>query len=563
MTEQITFDELCDGAVQSFLQSVVVIDNQASLEMDKRAHTAPRQAARQGARASSPGGNQKTAEDKNATVQLSDKTAGAEEVDALLDDPHCLDLNTVSRAFAEAGLTCGVYLPKEDDPADSATLVTEAVKAILPTDACVLDWQLRMGSARESVEIVKSVLKQDDAEGGRLRLIVVYTAEDLTRAETALRAALKDHFGLDETDRESSRPYIAGKHFRIVFLNKPTTQNAKDNSARADWKSLPQLTLSEFGLLSRGLLRSYALHSVSAVRRDMHRILAKFDPDLDPAFAADRATKSDPDDAGRLVEEIFLSETTQILALAGKAQDCLGPLGLRAWLREGEGNNFFREKAKNFSVAGRDISELNADSREYLTTTRPPSVFKKSSIQKDIQSSFFETDTKQELASRKFAALSLLARCSDGTVLATHPRLRLGSIIRDDAQNVFLCLQPACDSVRVTQPRPFLLVELIPTTTKFQLVLPLAEGTQLLKLPRKEERHIKSVVFPPSPPADAVLATTNMDATECHFTDSDGTRWRWLGDLREVHAMQLGSEILTPLGRVGVNSLEWLRLQEK
>lgn len=565
MSEAMTFDALCEDAVRTFLQSVVVIDNEASLRKDDET-SVPRKAVRKGGRLAGPGADE-SVKTESCADEVAAAVAGEASDDSLWDDKHRLDLNTVSRAFAEHDLTCGVYLPSENDPESSDELVSEAVKAIIPADACVLDWQLRQGSSKESISVVKKVLEFDRKQGGRLRLIIVYTAEELVKAADALREALKSEFEISEQGKDIQVPFISGDHFRIVFLNKPTVQGDVDDPARVAWPNLPERTISEFKTLSVGLLRSFALHSVAAVRRDMHRILAKFDSNLDPVFAADRATKSDPDDAGRLVEEIFLSEIANTLSNADNARRCIKAEGLSTWLEHSEKEKLFRdEEGCQINVAEKEFKALDAEVRRFAVVERDPSSVNHKAA-KRIHKNFFKTDEDAEKCTQSFASLATMSRHAfEERDHREIPRLRLGTLIRDSRDRgqknrIFLCVQPLCDSVRMGKERPFLLVELVKDNNKFHLVLPNGTVPEYLRLPNADERHLESIKFPVSEGADTVVAVSDTGSFP-YFVDSSGNRWDWLADLREMHAVRLGKELLTPLGRVGLNSLEWLRTKE-
>lgn len=570
-----TFDELCQRAVKAFLQTVVVIDNEASLNSDSaREKEASIRAARKraptptkGERASSSAGGGKKTHHANAALSSQHN---------IEREPHRLELNHVSRAFAAQELTCGVYLPSEQDPACRDELVTETARAILPTDACVLDWQLREGDSSPAIDAIKQVLKTDVHEGGRLRLVLVYTAENLDDASKQLKTALEtDHEATLENCKDG--PVITGNHFRIRFVNKPTRGLTPDEHPDVvPWDGLPERIIREFTALSRGLLRAFALQSVAAVRRDMHRILAQFEEELDPVYAGDRATKLDQDDASGLIVDLLSSELNYTLFHSTLAKQCLNETGLFPWLDEK--NTSFRDDADVLEVGGETFHGVNSTSREALLKNREARangwLGEGSAVR--VRKKFFPTDERAESASLKMAALSTLARTSIGRARPPDGiRLRFGTIVRvqnkgtpqgdtafyDDQAGVFLCLQPSCDTVRITDKRPFLMVRLVEDERKFVIALPEASGFSRWRVPETDERFLLTPYFNSSHESDSVLAASDGDGEPSCFIDCDKRKWFWLADLRDLAAVEIRDKVLQPFARTGLNSLEWLRLR--
>ena len=568
------FDDICREASTTFLQTVVVIDNEASLHADiPRASTAKKTAVRR--RSAAPGAEASPPAQTAPEASNSEPPRGGAD-----DDPeaHTLKLNKVSRAFAEQQLTCGVYLPSDRDPEDLETLTQETVAAIQPTDACVLDWQLRVGDSGPAIEAIKTVLQGDEDDGGRLRLFLIYTAEDLKSASEQLMKALSDTGRAVDLTTSRSAPVITGDHFRIAFANKPTRgRSPEEDDAVIGWDGLPEKIVAEFTTLSRGLLRAFALQSVAAVRRDMHRILAQFDKELDPVYAGDRATKPDQADAIALIAEILNSELAHTVLHSNGAQDSLKESGVLAWLDHLEPNEFFRDHSSGFKAGDRDHQKLDSNSRKSLLKNRLPATvwIKNDKHAEIIRKKFFPDDASSESASIKLAALSTLARAK-GYALARSEEIRLnfGTIVRTKLEangktpptdKTYLCLQPACDATRIQESRPFLLVNLVPSEDRFHIAIPENEDNAFSRwrLPDKNERELVTVSFASSEGSDGVLALSSGDEDSSYFEDNKGERWLWLADLRPLTAIDLRDKALQPFAGVGLNGLEWLRVRTK
>lgn len=575
------FDDICREASTAFLQTVIVIDNEASVHADElRAPTTKKTAAKR--RSATPGA--KTPASAEAALESAQTTPEPSNAEApgggADDDPeaHTLKLNRVSRAFAERELTCGVYLPSERDPEDLEKLIRETVAAIHPTDACVLDWQLRVGDSGPAIEAIKSVLQDDEGEGGRLRLILIYTAEELGTASEQLSTALHEAGRAVDLATSGSAPVITGDHFRIAFANKPTRGRSPEvDDAVIGWDGLPEKIVAEFTTLSRGLLRAFALQSVAAVRRDMHRILAQFDKELDPVYAGDRATKPDQADAIALIAEIFNSELAHTVLHSTSAQDSLKEPGILAWLDHSETIELFRDHPSGFKAGDTDHQRIDSETRKWLLRNRLPATtwIKNEKHAAVIRNKFFPDDDSSEDASIKLAALSTLARAK-GLALPRSEEIRLnfGTIVRAKVEangetpptsKTYLCLQPACDATRIQDSRPFLLVNLVPSNDRFHLAIPENENNEFSRwrLPDKNEREFMTVSFARSEGSDGVRALDTNDEVSSYFEDIEGEKWIWLADLRPLTAVDLRDKALQPFAGVGLNGLEWLRVRTK
>lgn len=564
MTEPVNdFDELCSRAVKAFLQTVVVIDNEASLTADAPGNSRaapPVAAARK--RPTAPG---KAVDDKKSWGEPQPPVEDLEEVAG-----HRLELNLVSQAFAKQGLTCGVYLPTEIDPEDTDELVDATIQAITPTDACVLDWQLRINDSGPAVEAIKQVLKVDEQEGGRLRLILVYTAETLEDAAPILIKALKAEGYQITSDSPESGPTITGDHFRIIFASKPTLGRTPDNDpAVVPWKRLPERIISEFKTLSRGLLRAFALESVAAVRRDIHRILAQFDEELDPVYAGDRATKPDPDDAGRLMVEMLQSELSLSIAASHAEKKVLGAESCLLWLHSRADRLPADSDIRNIKRKGdlKDIETMDSEARTIFLNDGFRDVTS-ASKQAIVSRSFFKNEDNWKKYSADYAVLTTIAHHS-GECAGRPPRevplLNFGTIIsRED--HVLFCVQPACDTVRLSGETAFLFLRLIPEDSEFDLVLPDAGTGVRYQIPEgstfKHLRELKTLWFKPQAPDDVIFAVKS-DNGKIYFTDTHDFQWEWRAQLREMTAVHLAQKAINTIGRIGSNEFEWLRTSAK
>ena len=417
-----SFDQLCSQAVEKFLQTVVIIDNEAKIHdggvpESKKATRRP----------SAPG--EKPDKDMGPKITHGGGNTRNEPVNN--SNSHILKLNKVANAFAKKNLTCGIYIPSDLDSPDDEELISTAVNAVLHTDACILDWYLRDYDAGQAIEVIKRVWTKDTEAGGQLRLILVYTAEpDLEEASNMLS---KELCGVNPVD-DAEVPTLSTTNLRIVFLNKPTTTGRLENPAqKVEWENLPERVVKEFTELSKGLIRAYALNSIANIRRDTHRILAQFNPCLDAAYVADRATKPDPTDGDKLIKEIFLSELS--LSIETTDGDILEPLseeGCNLWLENATLNKVVRDIPNaQIKIANEEKIESVCGKHREKFIREGFSKVKSSHKQHFVSKSFFESDDIWLDSMEKMAILATVAY-HNGQTGASPPDHTSSAFFRND-----------------------------------------------------------------------------------------------------------------------------------
>ena len=135
-------------------------------------------------------------------------------------------------------------------------------------DIVLLDWQIDYDDGSRAIEIIQSILKTDneDEQGGRLRLMAIYTGEqDLTGIGKEVADKLRSA-GWDFTASEQS-VMLSLEHTRIVIYAKSgvsLTVGIRDRSLSE--AEVPDRLIRDFAEMADGLVPSIALASLSAVR---------------------------------------------------------------------------------------------------------------------------------------------------------------------------------------------------------------------------------------------------------------------------------------------------------
>jgi hypothetical protein len=550
-----SFSEQCNKSARKFLKTVLIADNQPVVMHSQVPPVVAKTAVRR-----------KTFGAETSGSGLWDLDAGSINVEDSSVSAHNIDLRKIVNSFSKHGLTCGSYLPDETVSLDE--IVETTFLAARFSDISIIDWQLQVGSSSAAIAIVKKLLDSDRENGGRLRLIIIYTGEsDLEAASRQLSEALVDAVKTNDKNFK----ILESQNARIRFFNKPTRADYIANPDVVSWESLPDRAIEEFAILSKGLLKAFALESVAAIRNDTHRLLAQFSPIMDGVYAGQRATATDPDDAAQLIKDVVLSELSVTIDKAKVTHAAIGAHGTLLWLSDQAELQDF-EVSIGYSDSKRDIKRVDTASKQRLIESGLRDVKKINSANRaKLCSSFFVSNERSDTAHKRFSALSTLARHSEmgiSNCMLSAPVLTLGLILESSDpppegayREYLLCLQPRCDAVRLDPmgtPRGFSFVEILVSSDDYELVIPRAETYMTFKIPFRD-LILRTIRFAAS--AEKTVVAGVADGNDWYFTDSNGKRWCWVAELREQQALSLVNRIMGTLTRIGLNQSEWLRLK--
>lgn len=577
------------AGVRRFLQTAVVIDNEADLDAEAPAPTEemPKVAIRRTGSVMARAAEADAVLDAPAAaaVEVVDiketpvpaPAAGAipaEQEPLVAEAPGRLDAKALTDAFSERAIICGLYRPRPTE--DMVTLATSAAKH---SDVVIVDWFLENKSSVRAVQIVSQILTEDLLENGRLRLIAVYSslggvsaiASDLFEQLEEVHA-LKGLFTLQGAT-------ITGQNVRICVLNKLQAIGDTDVDKVSEG-DMPERLLQEFMHLSTGLLTSFALHSIAAVRRAAHHIIAVFGERLDGAYLAHRSALMDPDEATDFAINLLVGELQNAIAVDERADGQIASAVLTGWVDEKASNHKFMrageeasaDLVKAFVVGG--LVDLKKATGNLVKSDGKLS--EKSIKPQDVGELFYQGPQEAWERQLEFARLSVFKREAHGRSRLPSewlPSLTLGSVLKlvgpnNDADkpkyedldaNYFVCLQPVCDCVRIGQATgfPFQTGDL--ATTQFNLVVrerDVSPGTPLLMNSKLGQTQVLKF----EPDADSGTVRAKKVGEEFIFTDARGREFIWLGDIRDLKAQHDVTAIAANAQRVGLVELEWFRL---
>jgi hypothetical protein len=590
-----SFRARCTEAAEHFLQTVVVIDNEAEFD-DSREPERPRiaQKARTGLLAATaedsgialgesvadpPDGistpSQMAAVDQPTTAPgpLAKPVfsggpggpavvAATEPIDSAVS--HRLDAKTLTDAFGDHSVLCTVYKPRPGEQ-----MVERAAKIASHADIVVVDWYLERGSSAIAKEIIYDILRTDAARKGRLRLIAIYTAES---GMAGLAGDLREYLETRDLHFENAADgVLEASGVRIVFLQKAGGGMQRPARSVAE-QELPLRLIEEFAELSAGILSMVALQSIAAIREGSHHILSTFHPGLDAAFVLHRCLLRYPADAEAFAVSLISAELASLLdaddvgkyagidvkkdwVAANQPRTEGFPIGaefisvenLYAWLEQGtQAGPIPPQQAnkKQHDVLAEALYGSAEKARECCLALARISCLKR------------EAYSHRSIASNKPPMLCL------GTILRPLPNERYEYPKRLGSETFLLCTQPACDSVRIKGERSYPFLRLAKTDGRFNVVVKLRDKTNATLLVSGEPHLTEMFAFKSaSAQKDFVLAQAVEGCLV--FTDVEGNQFEWLADLNDFTAQwamaQLGARVNTP----GLDQFEWLRLKGK
>ncbi len=140
-------------------------------------------------------------------------------------------------------------------------------------------------------------------------------------------------------------------------------------------------------------------------------------------------------------------------------------------------------------------------------------------------------------------------------------RLKLGTILKECSgkERYLLCLQPVCDSVRLSESEPFLFcyMDLSSNNKKVTHIIPDGEACCELSFdPCKENRSI--IIFSANH-----KATVSEKRDTGIFLDDKQNEYKWIAQFKPDYAQQAVEKFARELSRVGLTESEWLRLRAR
>ncbi len=478
---------------------------------------------------------------------------------------HGLDPQPVIDGFARHGIVCSVLRRQPDDCLDKPTNRLSRLAAV--ADILVLDWNIHSGtveSAEETLNLLETAIRRNEEETPRqLRLIVIYTGEiDLLRIAERIRDHLQTKLGAVEID--GSFAFTKGA-VRIVILGKKTVagRSPEAKSQEADFDELAARTVSEFTTMTAGLVSNVALGALARLRRATHRILDRFSPRLDAAFLVHRALLETPQEADDHLVPIIAAELQAVIRDSGSPittevlADWLAERQMRVPTHttwgfkdaEDEHKSLLRlcERGHKELVKGELLPQL-----EWLREITPQHGCAELDQLMEFIGGTDVAGANEELA----MLMAVNSQYSD-----EPPQLTLGTLVlheKEGQKSYWLCLQPRCDSVRLTRARGFPMLKLSQADDRFSVVVRVDNAFVRLRIDPRPFK-IRTVEFKPDKAKQVVIAIADPSGQHWFESKDPPFRCRWIGELKFEQAQRAVQAFANQNSRVGLTESEWQR----
>ncbi|MFQ1801348.1 response regulator receiver domain [Aeromonas veronii] len=558
------WSEHCLSAVKMFVKNAVVIDNEpvlvrtnSSIEVSAAILNQPD--------STGMGGLQFDVGDSNTisllTAEPSDSIHDTENVNT----EHPLDVRLVSDAFAEAGIACSFVLPCNEDD-DEELKVHRILSAAKLADIVIIDWYLHNNSPTLTMRVLRELANADRNDGERLRLIAVYTGQLVTNEIFSdIKESLSQ--GGVNVDNIEGREFIAKNNSCLVLVL---------SKAEISPAALPEKLFNSFSLLSDGLIPSFALAAVGAIRKNMHHLVTRFAKDLDSAYISNRLITNPSGDVAELMRELLVSEFDSAIGLEKVADHYLDDIPVKKWIensnvvakdyryRRGE-EHFTQLVDKGFII---DLLESGIGDDGFRSRANDAFI---PFPTKDRHIVSVAIAGNEELSKKNQNIFSRLVTFKREAVYGGHdndwkPSLTTGTLLKMEGNDTYLlCLTPACDTLRLSGSSSFVFLEARACASKYSVIFKDENGVDIkLKFERKRPK-MSTFSFSPDE-TERVRGTLRINAETSvktfHFISDGQSRveFTWMGEIRYSRAASEMAQLVGNWMRIGINDSEYLRL---
>ena len=341
-----------------------------------------------------------------------------------------------------------------------------------------------------------------------------------------------------------------------------------------DQSNLCQLIIEGFSEFSEGFLRNVALNSLISLRKNTFKLLSLYPKELDLAaishFTNLQSNKKEFGHAELLFRDYIgtlISDNLKDIVLYSngtKKSLCIETISKYLENQSKLYSFITAEKFKNFSIENiLSANDIEAKKKiiEEIEFIEKISVDNKNPQLAKIRKGFIE-DNEDNLKS-----FSISDCTRNREVFSNEPKfnypLKFGVIIKgpnsEEAADktscsYFLCLQPLCDSVRLSGPTDFIFVKLSLNEDDVNFII--RDRTDLISLNSNNMPHkvLKLIEF------ESEIEFGDIRTSDKKmFTAKNGIQYTWITELKDSYAQTVSHTLFSSGTRVGMDKFEWLR----
>lgn len=499
-------------------------------------------------------------------------SVGAHELS--LDAPDLnsdLNYQELSACFANRSILCSALKVYEGDSGEQQT-IDATFNISKKADITILDWQMESEQSNYG-NIAKGAIKkllQYDVDGnGRLRLILIYTSESIPTVLRALTSQLTEFQPKIGNEKEIQFSCKNLSLCKVVVINKQTTI-----------EDLVDRSIDEFTHMTCGLLSNATLAAITEIRDKTHHHLYKFNKKLDAAYishvlgliSSPAMRENAHEVAFDYGIDLLAEEIKSDLQISSQVKKSLSKDVLQKWpdfITEQNSQADFRFKIGNcpeISVTSermkRILSVTETEEFESILEEEPqfpasePLSISKTFSNKHIQFMFDDNSLDQHL---ELSAIQCTRRNMHTLGENYKPTLKQGVVIKRQGKNeYYVCIQPLCDSVRLTCNTnfTFLKISKVSNTKPMTHVIHGVDVAHLAFDVDPKSKNIYMAQFLPEPAEKMVKAELR---NQKYIFKSEDQVFEWCGEFKQPIFQGIVNDVSASLARVGFDSFEWLR----
>ena len=543
MSKALTMDSFSRNAVENFVQTVVFVDDKIY--------------------APSPMGT--VIEEKKLTGPKARKPATISAASIITEKATTRDTpeyepnyspHDIQASFAKKQIVCSLHQPVRTK---SVGVESDTYKLCAAADIVIVDWDLYGDAGEKATMLIENLLIQslkDDPH--HLRLVLIYTDNPnlfdvADKVSEKLSIKLVD--GIEDKDADLGLAFHTSNS-RVVILGKPAERLDEFKPFEVNEPELANRAIHEFCKLTDGMLQSGILMGLATIRKQSRKILTKFHAGLDAAFLTHRALLQPHEEAFDHIAPLLVAEIQAIL------EDMLeSPLVPEAVVQDWCKKTEFGKCAQT-TVQGADFKAFAYDFCRFGYDVNGKHRLSIAPTKKQLPALLLPDKKSTNPPQPNMTSMEQLAALmSHRTHYDNQKRLlRLGTILKEVSGNRYLiCLQPVCDSNRLTGSNPFLFCYFNKSDGSKNKVTHIApDGNGFCELtfnPCKENRSIISFT---ANHKTRVVAMKGNNA-EYLFLDDKKNEYQWIAQLKVEHSQRVAEQFARELSRVGLTESEWLR----
>ncbi len=473
------------------------------------------------------------------------------------DINHILDIKKLSQACSEKGMLCSpIYTNKITSEEQKNILVSKVVNLSIKADVIVLDWQMedKLGTVGvgETAQAIVSKLKHVNKD--REVLVCIFSAENISNID------------IDT---------LSSDHVTVFYASK---------TCAGAYEGLPERIYEKFSDMHSGLMPSAALAAIKVIRDNSHRILSLYSSRHDPAFLSHRCYLSRPEDADVFVTELMAATFEDLIRGNEAITKYLSCGTLNAWVdakcgdipcKEFSANKIGSIKIDNDMRKQWILSGITKWMHENLNSDTE--LKKKDAINKwskDTTKSLVTFFSKEETPEVDFVNQAIFAKLtshafSDAINNNAATFLSLGSILKNENEEFFLCVQPLCDSGRLKAEcvNKFIFIKLVKKDFNpiddgnikgFNIIASDGDDNFVYLKTSEDISKLEVFWFSASQGNDKVIVKIG-EPLYGKQNETSNVKFTFLAQLRSGQAQRIAMKFLNKITRIGLDESEWLR----